>query len=65
MYNTILAYRKLRKWEKAASTLQMYQEKYPAAAKSSGMDIELATIYEEQNQYLKAIEVLQVRVPGD
>ncbi|MFB0527127.1 MAG: tetratricopeptide repeat protein, partial [bacterium] len=59
MYNTILAYRKLREWDKAASTLQMYQERYPDAAKSSGMDIELAAIYEEQNLYLKAIEVLQ------
>jgi tetratricopeptide (TPR) repeat protein len=58
IYNTALAYRKLEQWENATNALQVYKEKYPDLAESQGVDVDIVSIHEEQNQYKKAIEVL-------
>ncbi len=59
LYNSSLAYRKLGDWESAALALKNYINLYPAQAQKSSAASELASVYEQERDYAKAIKDLE------
>ncbi len=59
LYNSSLAYRKLGDWEAAALALKNYINLYPAQAQKSSAASELASVYEQERDYAKAIKDLK------
>ncbi len=59
LYNASLAYRKLGDWEAAALALKNYIALYPQQAQKSSASSELASVYEQERDYGKAIKQLE------